>query len=80
LFIVGVVAICIILFVLALLAPRLSHRPQRAVDRGLGTGARTAARAPSPIGRWLAKLFTKSQRAADKSASTGRKAHRSITD
>jgi Family of unknown function (DUF6411) len=79
-FIAGVVAICVVLFILALLAPRLSRKPQRAADRGLSTGARTAAKAPGPLGHWLAKPFTKSQRAADKSAATGRRAHHKIAD
>lgn len=72
----GIVAICVVLFVLALLAPRLSRKPQRAVDRSFGTGARVAGHAPGPIGRWLAKPFRASQKAADRSAAAGRKAHR----
>ena len=75
----GVVVICVVLFVLALLAPRLSRKPQAAVDRGFGAGARAAGHAPGPLGRWLPKPFRSSQRAADKSAATGRKAHRKIT-
>jgi hypothetical protein len=74
-FIVGVVAICVVLFLLALLAPRLSRGPQRAADRGFGAGARVAGFAPGPLGRWLPKPFRTSQRAADKSAAAGRKAH-----
>jgi hypothetical protein len=74
-FILGVVAICVVLFLLALLVPRLSRRPQRAVDRGFGAGARAASHAPGPLGRWLPKPFRTSQRAADKSAAAGRKAH-----
>jgi hypothetical protein len=77
--IVGVVAICIVLFVLALLAPRLSRRPQGAVDRSFGGAARASSHAPGPLGRWLPKPFRSSQRAADKSASAGRKAHRKIS-
>ena len=74
-FILGVVAICIVLFVLALLAPRLSRKPQRVVDRTFGAGARAASHAPGPLGRWLPKPFRTSQRASDKSATAGRKAH-----
>jgi uncharacterized protein DUF6411 len=74
-FIVGVVAICVVLFLLALLAPRLSRTPQRTVDRGSGAGARAAGHAPGPLGRWLPKPFRISQRAADKSAAAGRRAH-----
>ena len=75
-FIVAVIAICVVLFLLAILLPRLSRKPQRAVDRGFATGARTASRAPRPLGRWLAKPFRTSQRAADASAAAGRKVHR----
>jgi type II secretory pathway pseudopilin PulG len=41
--ILGVVAICILLFLLALLVPRLSRGPQRAVDRGFGGAAHAAS-------------------------------------
>lgn len=78
-FIAGVVAICVVLFLLAFLVPRLSRGPQRAVDRGFAGGARAASHAPGPLGRWLAKPFRTSQRAADKSAGAGRKAHRKVT-
>ncbi len=74
-FIVGVVAICVVLFLLALVVPRLSRKPQRAVDRGFGAGARAAIHAPGPLGRWLPKPFRTSQRAADKSAAAGRRVH-----
>jgi hypothetical protein len=78
LFIAGVAAICVVLFLLALLLPRQSRKPQSAVDRGFGAGARAASKAPGPIGRLLPKPFRSSQRAADKSAAAGRKAHRKI--
>jgi hypothetical protein len=77
--IVGVVAICVLLFLLALLAPRLSRKPQRAVDRGFSGGARAAGYAPGPLGHWLPKPFRSSQKAADKSAAAGRKAHDKAT-
>lgn len=78
-FIGVVVAICVVLFVLALLAPKLSRKPQAAVDRGFGAGARAAGHAPGALGRWLAKPFRSSQRAADKSAAAGRKAHHKVS-
>jgi hypothetical protein len=76
--IAGVAAICVVLFVLALLLPKLSRKPQRAVDRGLGGAARAVGKAPGALGRWLAKPFRNSERAVDKSAAAGRKAHRKI--
>ena len=69
----AVVVICILLLVLAFFAPRLSAKPQRGVDRTFGTGGRVAGKAPGRLGRWLRKPFSSSQRAADKSASTGRR-------
>jgi hypothetical protein len=68
-----VIGICIILLVLAFLAPRLSSHPQRGVDKGFGLGARGASKAPGRLGRWLGKPFRSSQKAADRSASAGRK-------
>jgi uncharacterized protein DUF6411 len=65
--------ICIVLLILAFLAPRLSRGPQRGVDKAFGTGARGASHAPGRLGRWLSKPFTTSERAADKSASAGRR-------
>jgi uncharacterized protein DUF6411 len=71
--IAAIVAICIILLILGFLAPRLSSKPQSGVDRAFGTGGNVAGKAPGPLGRWLRKPFSTSQRAADKSASEGRK-------
>lgn len=68
-----VVAICVVLLILGFLAPRLSSYPQRGVDRAFGGGARTAGKAPGRLGRWLSKPFHSSRKAADKSASAGRR-------
>jgi uncharacterized protein DUF6411 len=68
-----IVVVCILLLILGFLVPRLSTKPQRGVDATLSTGGRTAGKAPAPIGRWLRKPFSSSQRAADKSASAGRR-------
>ena len=70
----GVIVICVVLLVLAFVAPRLSRHPQRGVDKGLGMGSRNASKAPGKLGSWLSKPFNKSMKAADKSASTGRNA------
>jgi hypothetical protein len=72
----AVIAICVLLLVLAFLLPRLSRGPQRGVSKAFGTGARAGSKAPGPLGRWLSKPFSKSSRAANKSAETGRRARR----
>jgi Na+-transporting methylmalonyl-CoA/oxaloacetate decarboxylase gamma subunit len=71
--IAGVIVVCIVLAVLAFLLPRLSSVPQRGVDKTLGEGQQGAAHAPGKLGKWLQKPFRSSRKAADKSASAGRK-------
>jgi hypothetical protein len=68
-----IVAVCVLLLILAFLAPRLSRGPQRGVDKTLGLGSRGASKAPGKLGRWLSKPFRTSMKAADKSAAEGRK-------
>lgn len=70
----GLIAICVLLLILAFLAPRLSRYPQRGVNKSLGTSSRTASKAPGKLGSWLSKPFNKGMKATDKSASTGRDA------
>ena len=72
--IAAVIAICVLLFVLALIAPGLSRGPERATHKTFGLGGRGASKAPGKLGTWLAKPFSKSSRAAGKSASSGRRA------
>jgi hypothetical protein len=69
----AVVAICVILLILGFLAPRLSSKPQRGVNKTFGAGANVAGKAPGPAGKWLRKPFDTSNKAANKSAATGRK-------
>ena len=68
----GVIAICILLLILAFIAPRLSRYPQQGVNKGLGMGSRTGSKAPGKLGSWLSKPFNKSMKATNKSASAGR--------
>ena len=68
-----IVGICIVLLLLAFLAPRLSRGPQRGVDRTLGVGQRAGGKAPGILGRLFSKSFGTSRRATNKSASTGRR-------
>jgi len=71
--IAGVIAFCILVFLVAILAPRLSRHVERGGSKPLGAGQRTASKAPGPLGRWLQKPFGSSQRAVHKSGSAGRK-------
>ena len=71
--ILAVVGFCVLLLILAVLAPRLSRHPERGGQKVLGTGGRAAGKAPGPLGRWLRKPFSTSQKAVSKSGSTGRR-------
>jgi hypothetical protein len=68
-----IVAVCVLLLLVAFLAPRLSRKPQHGVDRAVASGGNVAGKAPGRLGRWLRKPFSSSQRAADKSAALGRR-------
>jgi Family of unknown function (DUF6411) len=68
-----VVGFCILILILAFLFPRMSRHPERGGQRVLGLGSRGAGKAPGPLGRWLRKPFTTSQRAVSKSGSAGRR-------
>ncbi len=69
----AVIVICIVLLILAFLAPRLSSGPQRGVNKTFSTGGNVAGKAPGPLGRWFRKPFDTSNKAANKSAAAGRK-------
>jgi Family of unknown function (DUF6411) len=68
-----VVGFCILLLILAFLAPRLSRHPERGGQKVLGAGSRGAGKAPGQLGRWLRKPFTASQKAVSRSGSAGRR-------
>jgi hypothetical protein len=68
-----VIAFCILLLILAFLAPRLSRHPERGGQKVLGAGSRGVGKAPGPLGRWLRKPFSTSQKAVSKSGSAGRR-------
>ena len=69
----GVIALCIIILILAVLFPRLSRHPQRGSQKAIGLGSRGASKAPGPLGRWFSKPFNTSNKAVSKSGSAGRK-------
>ena len=68
-----VVAFCVLILILAFLAPRLSRHPERGGQKVLGFGSRGAGKAPGRLGRWLRKPFSTSQKAVAKSGSAGRR-------
>lgn len=71
--ILAVGAFCVLLLILAFVAPRLSRHPERGGQKVLGMGRRGAGKAPGPLGRLLQKPFSHSQKAVSKSGSAGRK-------
>ena len=68
-----IAGVCVVLLVLAFLLSRLSHGPQRGVDRSLGAGQRAGSKAPGFLGRLFQKPFSSSRKATNKSASLGRR-------
>ena len=71
--IAAIAAFCVLLLILAFLAPRLSRGPERGGQKVLGVGSRGAGKAPGPLGRWFRKPFTTSQKAVSKSGNAGRR-------
>jgi hypothetical protein len=68
-----VAAICVLLLILAFIAPRLSRYPERGVERTYNAGGNVAGRAPGKLGRWLRKPFDSASKWTGKSASAGRR-------
>ena len=68
-----VAGFCVLLLVLAFLAPRLSRHVERGGQAPLGLGSRAGSKAPGKLGQWFSKPFHKSSRAVGKSGSAGRK-------
>jgi hypothetical protein len=74
----AVIAFCVLLFILAFLAPRLSRHFQRAGEKPLELGQRVGGKAPGKLGKWLRKPFSAGERAVEKSGSEGRKARMKV--
>jgi Family of unknown function (DUF6411) len=68
-----VVAICIVLLILAFVAPRLSRYPQRGVQKTYGAGGNAAGKAPGKFGTWLRKPFDSANKWTGKSGAAGRR-------
>ncbi|MFF8035294.1 MULTISPECIES: DUF6411 family protein [unclassified Streptomyces] len=71
--VVGIIAVCVVIAVLAFLVPRLSRHPQNGTQRVLGVGSRAGSKAPGPLGRLFSKPFRSSSRAVGRSGSAGRR-------
>ena len=68
-----VVGFCIVLLILAFMAPRLSRHPERAGQKVLGLGSRSAGKAPVTFSRAGFTGSSTSQKAVSKSGSAGRR-------
>ena len=68
-----VVAICIVLLILAFLAPRLSRYPQRGVQKTYSAGGNTAGKAPGQA-RPLAAQAVRQRQQVDRQERVGRSA------
>ncbi len=64
---------CVLLLLLAFLAPRMSRHVERGGQAPLGAGRRAGSKAPGPLGKLLSKPFSSSQKAVSKSGSAGRR-------
>ena len=72
--IAAIIGFCVLLLVVAFLAPRLSRYLQRGGDAPLsGAESATHQAAPGKLGKWLSKPFSSSRKAVNKSGSAGRR-------
>jgi hypothetical protein len=75
---IGIIAFCVVLFILAFLAPRLSRYFQRAGEKPLELGQRAGGKAPGRLGKWLRKPFSTGEKAIQKSGAEGRRARTKV--
>jgi hypothetical protein len=73
--IAAIIAFCILLFLVAVVAPRMSRHLERGGSKPLSMGQGAASKAPGPLGRWFQKPFSSSRKAVHKSGSAGRRTH-----
>jgi hypothetical protein len=76
--IAAVIAFCVLVFLVALLTPRVSRYLERGGDKPLQVGQRAGSKAPGRLGRWLQKPFGSSRKAVHKSGSAGRRTHEKL--
>lgn len=70
--IAGIIAFCVVLLVLAFLAPRLSTYFQKSGDKPLQVGENVAEKLPGKAGDLASKPFESSRKAVRKSGAKGR--------
>ncbi|HEX2359551.1 MAG TPA: DUF6411 family protein [Solirubrobacterales bacterium] len=68
----AVIAFCVLLLVIAFLAPRISRYFQEAGDKPLQAGQQAGGKAPGKLGEWLSKPFRTGRKAVSKSGAKGR--------
>lgn len=76
----AVIGFCVLLLVLAFIAPRLSRPVEQGGSKALGVGQRAGGKAPGFLGRLLQKPFSSSRKAVHKSGSAGRRARSKVDD
>jgi hypothetical protein len=69
----AIIAFCLLILVLAFVAPRMSWWPQRGGQKVMSLGGRGAGKAPGKAGRFARKPFDTSNKAISKSGSAGRR-------
>ena len=71
--IAALIAFCVLLAIVAFLAPRASRYLQKGGDAPLAGAQKAAGEAPGKLGSWLQKPFGKSRKAVRKSGAAGRR-------
>jgi hypothetical protein len=74
----ALIVFCVLVFIVAFLAPRFSRRFQRTGEKPLEVGQRAGGKAPGKLGKWLRKPFSTGKQAIEKSGSEGRKARAKV--
>jgi hypothetical protein len=74
----AIIVFCVLVFLVAILAPRVSRYLERGGDKPLAAGQHTAGKAPGRLGRWLQKPFGSSRKAVHRSGSAGRRTRQKL--
>jgi hypothetical protein len=74
----AIIGFCLLILILAFLAPRLSRYFQRAGEKPLELGEKAGGKAPGKLGKWLRKPFSTGDKVIEKSGSEGREARAKV--